>query len=132
MQGRRNSAPLKMIGSWNGLFVIADATAQIANPGYEAHLRHRLWVGTRPWKHVADLSDLTFRLLRRGIEFQADRRGGFEVIRDEGLFAPMAPPQSWRSRTRPSVTIIKILRDPWARAGRLGRIFQGSSLNIVT
>src|ERR1700731_39435 len=55
------------------LFVIADAAAQIADPCCEAHLRHRRFVGTRPYKHVADLSDLTFRLLICGVEFQAKR-----------------------------------------------------------
>src|SRR5258706_15922052 len=70
----RISAPNHL--SWPHLLVIADATINIAEPGYEAHLRHRLCVGTRPYKHVADLSDLTFRLLARGIEFQAKRLAG--------------------------------------------------------
>src|SRR6202795_2296351 len=57
--------------------VIADAAINIAGPGYEAHLRNRLCVGTRPYKHVrADLSDLTFRLLSRGVEFHSKRLAG--------------------------------------------------------
>jgi hypothetical protein len=50
----------------NDLLVIADATAQIADPGYQAYLCNRCHVGARLWKHVADLSDLTF--LRGGVE----------------------------------------------------------------
>jgi hypothetical protein len=46
----------------NDLLVIADAAAQIANPGREAHLWNWRLVGTGPYKHVGDLSDLTFRL----------------------------------------------------------------------
>jgi hypothetical protein len=60
----------------NGLFVIADAAAQIADPGHEAHLRRWGFVGTRPYPHVADLSDLTFRLLIRVVEFLAKRLAG--------------------------------------------------------
>ena len=51
------------------LLVIADAAAQIAHLGDETHLLNRRLVGARPWKHVADLSDLTFRFLCRGKEF---------------------------------------------------------------
>jgi hypothetical protein len=57
--------------SENGLLVIADAAAQIAHLGDETHLLNRRLVGARPWKHVADLSDLTFRFLCRGVEFRA-------------------------------------------------------------
>ena len=60
-------------GVWNDLLVIADATAQIADPSYEANLRHRRFIGTRPYKHVADLSDFTFRLLIGVTEFLAKR-----------------------------------------------------------
>src|ERR1700747_390359 len=56
---------------WNGLLVIADAAAQIAHLSDEAHLRNRRLVCAGPWKHVADFSDLTFRFLRRGVEFRA-------------------------------------------------------------
>ena len=55
-----------MVG--NDLLVIADAAAQIADPGREAHLRCWGFVRTRP-----DLSDLTFRLLIRVVEFLAKR-----------------------------------------------------------
>jgi hypothetical protein len=55
------------------LLVIADAAAQIASPSHEAYLRHRFCVGTRLRKHVADLSDLTFRLLHGGVLFQPKR-----------------------------------------------------------
>ena len=60
-----------MVG--NDLLVIADAAAQIADPGREAHLRCWGFVRTRPYKHAADLSDLTFRLLIRVVEFLAKR-----------------------------------------------------------
>jgi hypothetical protein len=60
-------------GAWNDLLVIADATAQIADPGYEANLLCWGFVRTRPYKHVAKLSDVTFRLLKRVVEFLAKR-----------------------------------------------------------
>ena len=60
----------------NDLLVIADAAAQIANPGREAHLWNWPLVGTGPYKRVGDLSDLTFRLLIRVIEFLAKRLAG--------------------------------------------------------
>src|SRR5204862_43979 len=56
--------------------------ADIAGPSYEAHLLTRccepqiLTIGDRLWKHVGDLCDLTFRLLRCGVEFQAKRLAG--------------------------------------------------------
>src|ERR1700731_2338485 len=50
------------------LFVVADATAQIADLGYQAYLCNRRRVGARLWKHVADLGDLTF--LRRAVEIR--------------------------------------------------------------
>ena len=57
----------------NDLLVIADAAAQIADPCREAHLLCWRFVRTRPYKHVANLSDLTFRLLIRVVEFLAKR-----------------------------------------------------------
>ena len=45
------------------LLVIADATSQIADLGCETHLRRWSFVRTRPYKHIANLCDLTFRLL---------------------------------------------------------------------
>ena len=54
--------------SYLRLFVVVDAAAQIADLVDEAHLRNRRFVGPWPWPHVANLSDLTFRLLRRGVE----------------------------------------------------------------
>jgi hypothetical protein len=53
----------------NDLLVIADATAQIADLRYQAYLCNRCRVGARLWKHVADLSDLTF--LRGVVEILA-------------------------------------------------------------
>jgi hypothetical protein len=53
----------------NGLFVITDTAAQIADLGYEAHFLKVRRGGVRLWKHVGRyLGDLTFRLLRRGID----------------------------------------------------------------
>ena len=63
-------------GAWNDLLVIADAAAQVASPGREAHLWNWRLVGTGPYKRVGDLSDLTFRLLIRVIEFLAKRLAG--------------------------------------------------------
>jgi hypothetical protein len=67
------SRPITESWIWKGLLVIADAATQITDSGCEAHLRHRRLVGTRPYKHVANLSDLTFRLLIRVVEFLAKR-----------------------------------------------------------
>ena len=39
----------------NSSKAVADATPQIDDRGDEAHLRNWRFVGTRPWKHVADL-----------------------------------------------------------------------------
>ena len=55
------------------LLVIADATSQIADLGCETHLRRWGFVRTRPYKHVANLSDLTFRLLIGVIKFLTKR-----------------------------------------------------------
>jgi hypothetical protein len=45
----------------NDLLVIADAAAQIANPGREAHLWNWRLVGTGPYKRIGDLSDLNVK-----------------------------------------------------------------------
>src|ERR1700688_4952224 len=64
----------KIVGFERDLLVIADAAAQIAHPRDEAHLRNRRRGRARLWKHIiADLSDLTFRLLRGSVKFQAER-----------------------------------------------------------
>ena len=60
----------------DGLFVIADAAADIAGPGHEAHLRNRRLVGAGPREHIADLGDFTFRLLVPGVELGAKRFAG--------------------------------------------------------
>src|SRR6202030_3745681 len=57
--------------SCRNLFVVADAAGDVPHSRDEAHLRHRRFVRTRPWKHVADLADLAFRLLPRVKEFLA-------------------------------------------------------------
>jgi hypothetical protein len=60
--------------SWIDLLVVADAAADIiVGPGYEADLRNELIIGTRFWAHIADLSDLTFRLLNRRVDFHTKR-----------------------------------------------------------
>src|SRR5215468_190629 len=74
----------------SGLLEIADCAAHIVDSRYEAylltrrrkpHILTRRRVGGRLWKHVGDLSNFTFRLLRRAVEFQAKRLAGgvFEV-----------------------------------------------------
>ena len=63
--------------SENGLLVIADAAAQIAHLGDEANLHKQRRGRARLWKHVdADLGDLTFWLLRRGVDFLANHLAG--------------------------------------------------------
>src|SRR5277367_4828863 len=58
----------------NRLFIIADAAAEIiAGPRYEAYLHNGRIVGARLWHHVADLGDLTFRLLHCRVDFHAKR-----------------------------------------------------------
>src|SRR5215831_17430819 len=52
----------------DGLLVIADAATEVAHPGHEAHFRNRRCGCAGLRKHIADLGDLTFRLLRRGVE----------------------------------------------------------------
>src|SRR5262245_55325462 len=53
----------------SNLFVVSDAAAQFADLGYEAYLWKRRRSGAWLWKHVTrHLSDLTFRLLRRGVD----------------------------------------------------------------
>ena len=60
----------------DGLLIIADTAAKIAHLRNETHLRNRRLVGARPWKQVADLTDLTFRLPRRGVKFWAIHLAG--------------------------------------------------------
>src|SRR5580700_10448220 len=56
------------------LLVIANTAGQIAHPRDETHLRNRRRSRARLRKHIiTDLGDLTFRLLRGGVEFQAKR-----------------------------------------------------------
>ena len=57
--------------SENDLLVMADTATQIARLCDKTHLLNRRLVGARPWKHVADLSDLTFRFLCRSVEVRA-------------------------------------------------------------
>src|SRR5262249_29455153 len=70
----RVSAPARLApesgpGTRNGLFVITDTAAQIADLGYEAHFLKRRREGARLWKLIArHLSDFTFRLLRCGVD----------------------------------------------------------------
>src|SRR5262245_55728706 len=60
---------LHVVVGLGGLFVITDAAAQFADLGYKAYLRKRRRSGAWLWNHVArHLSDLTFRLLRRGVD----------------------------------------------------------------
>jgi hypothetical protein len=61
--GPYNGSPLAAANLNDNLFVVADATAEIADLGYEAHLRLWSFVRARPWPHIANLSHLTFRLL---------------------------------------------------------------------
>jgi hypothetical protein len=57
-----------------GLLIITDAAAKIfVSPGYEAYLRNGRIIGARLWQHIADLGDLTFRLLNRRVHFRAKR-----------------------------------------------------------
>jgi len=57
----------------NGLLVVADAANEIAHPGDEAHLREYGRGRARLWSHVADLGDLTFRLLSGSVKLLAHR-----------------------------------------------------------
>src|SRR5271170_7967247 len=50
---------------------MADTTAQIAHLGNEARLRKQRLLRARLWKHVLDLGDLTFRVLRCGVKLLA-------------------------------------------------------------
>src|SRR4051794_39613911 len=54
-----------------GLFVIADAAAHIPRFGHETHFLNGGFVLAGSWKQVINLSDLTFRFLRRGIQVRA-------------------------------------------------------------
>src|SRR3984957_7426577 len=56
------------------LLVIADAAAKIiVGPGNEAYLPNEPIIGARRWAHIADLANLTFRLLHRGVNLLAKR-----------------------------------------------------------
>src|SRR5262245_14571415 len=68
----------------NGLFIMADAAAQIARLCDETYLLNRRLVGAGPWKHVADLTDLTFRLLRGRVEVRAILWGSGEYLHRSG------------------------------------------------
>src|SRR5690348_12945310 len=80
--------------SMRGLFVIPDAAAEIAYFGHETHLLNRRLVGAGPWKHVADLGDLAFRLLCRGVKVRAVYLAGGVLespdIRAQKLFCIVA------------------------------------------
>src|SRR5262249_18341404 len=84
----------------NGLFVITDTAAQIADLGYEAHFLKRRREGARLWKLVArHLSDFTFRLLRRGVDCRTIRVA-LGVLKGSNVCA------SWNSlRTRESLPV---------------------------
>jgi hypothetical protein len=70
---RAMSSRRKIVDFENDLLVIPNAASKIAHPrDDEAHLRNRRRGRGRLWKHIiADLGNLTFRLLRGGVEFQA-------------------------------------------------------------
>src|SRR5580692_5665811 len=56
------------------LLIIADAAAEIiVGLGYEAYLPNERIIGVGRWAHIADLANLTFRLLHRGVNFLAKR-----------------------------------------------------------
>jgi class 3 adenylate cyclase len=56
--GRRS--PHLTLSGGSVLLVVADAAAQIADPGHQAHLRNWSLVRARFWKNVVDLSYYTF------------------------------------------------------------------------
>ena len=70
---------------------MADAAAQITYLGDETHLLHRRLICAGPWKHVADISNLTFRFLRCGVEVRTIYLAGGVLkgpnIRIQKLFA---------------------------------------------
>ena len=71
---RRGPPPPQDCRARNRLLIIADATAEISvGPGYEAYLRNERIIGAGLWAHIADLGDLTVRLLNRRIDFHAKR-----------------------------------------------------------
>jgi hypothetical protein len=86
--------PWRLCGSEEvGLFfIVADAAPQVDDRGDEAHLRNWRFVGTRLWKHVADLIDLA--LLRPVVEFRAVHLAGSVLqgpdIRPQKLFCIVA------------------------------------------
>src|SRR6267142_2955746 len=59
-----------------GLLVIADPATVIACLGDKTHLRNRGRGRAGFWKRVADLGNLTFWLLRRGVKFLTICRAG--------------------------------------------------------
>lgn len=73
MLHRLESLPTIDPGIWTDLLVIANAAAKIAGLGDEGGLGNRRGIGTGLGKHVAHLSDLALRLLRRGPECLAER-----------------------------------------------------------
>jgi hypothetical protein len=70
-EGCRPPAPHVSLSGGSALLVVADAAAQIADPGHQAHLRDWRLISAWPRKHVADLGYLTFRLLVPHVEFGA-------------------------------------------------------------
>src|SRR6516162_894295 len=56
--------------------VIADAAAKVGHPGHEAHLRNRRCGRARLRKHIADLGELTFRLLGGAVQFLSELLAG--------------------------------------------------------
>src|SRR5262249_15751486 len=66
------------------LFVIADTATKVARLGNEGHLGNRRPVGTWPGKHIVDLGDLTFRLLRGVIELRTKHFSGW-VLKGPGV-----------------------------------------------
>src|SRR5215469_10603433 len=49
------------------LLVVTDSAVDVAHSRDVTHLRNGLWIAW-PWKFVANLGELTFRLLTRGKE----------------------------------------------------------------
>jgi hypothetical protein len=59
-EGRRPSVAHVTLSGGSVLLVVADAAAQIADPGHQAHLRNWSLVRARFWKNVVDLSYYAF------------------------------------------------------------------------
>ncbi len=93
---------------WSDLFVIAGSASQLADSCNEAHLRNRRRGRARLGKHVvADFRDLTFWLLRSGVEFQAIPLTGWDLERSHirssrypKMRWPLLVISPWRSRCR--------------------------------